>query len=318
MFTAPYARWNHRLCRPGSRHASFHRCPSATPPPPLTVSRSRTQARFRFRWRAAYTWDDYQRQRQRAAAAAANNTAGQNGDAQETVTVNAREVSTDELKSQLLALATEINRGLAATRETRSQIMALVRQLERRAPAEDDAQRRAWLEPQGLAIGDWQLLYTSGLDVLWLGLLTSPLTPQIGAIYQNIMAGATPGRFRVDNVVQWHAPSTFLWSLADIGDSQLTLRVSARGDCDTTRASRLQLSFEQVAVEPVSLFGRPLTDVLSPLRTSLPQRRPVGYIDFTYLDEQLRVVRSATNDVFVLWRAESANQPTSSQQQHPR
>jgi hypothetical protein len=226
------------------------------------------------------------------------------------VEIPGRTLSVSELKSELLRSVAEQNRGLASTSSSRKETLELVRALEREqaqgsSPSTTIAApcNLGWAEQASKVSGDWKLLFTTALDVLLLGWSVLPFTPQVGSIYQNIRVAlsADAMEFTLENVVQFAAPASFLLAQFGIEDSDATLRVLARGQCDRSRPQRLYLRFERARLEPNRFLGRRIDETLPPLQ--LPLRgTAVGWTELTFLDEDLRIIRTAVNDVFVLWR----------------
>ncbi len=226
------------------------------------------------------------------------------------VTTVGRPLSVAELKQELLVSVTDVNRGLASTSSNRRAILNIIRALERTASTEagsgslvSPSATLDWTASSAKVTGKWRLLFTTALDVILLGCSFPPFTPQIGSIYQNIRMDSSTkaASFIVENVVNFAVPGSFLLARLGMEDTTATLRVYANGTCDASRPKRLYLRFERARLEPNLLLGNEVQDRLPPL--DIPLRgTAVGWTELTFLDDNLRIFRTAVDDVFVLWR----------------
>lgn len=209
-----------------------------------------------------------------------------------------RPVPTSDLKCSLYAAVATTNRGLAASEDDRGHIFSLVAELERANPPADPADNPA------LLCGRWRLLFTNARDVLSLGLL-APVA-QLGQIYQNIYEVDQDARcdydYDIQNVVQLEpafAPITNTFA----GQSLSSITVSAEGK--KSSATRVDITFVQSAIRPEKFFGLQLPNELPAAKFAIGS--PVGYIETTFLDEDIRVARappigSKEGSIFLLMR----------------
>jgi len=193
-------------------------------------------------------------------------------------------------KAELLEALAPLDRGLAATPQDRLAVQAAVVRLEDLNPTPDPL-----AHPDRLA-GVWQLLYTTSSELLNLGRL--PLT-SLGPIYQAISTAQN----RIYNLAEVNALPPFAGLVA----------VTARLEPVSQR--RVNVSFERGVFGLQGLLGYrdpqqflqtlELTPKLSLLRgidfTISPQREP-GWLEITYLDEDLRIGRGNQGNLFVLRR----------------
>jgi len=99
-----------------------------------------------------------------------------------------RDKSSDDLKQDLLVTMASTNRGFAATEGQTNRIFDIITVLESRNPTDEPVDSE-------LLEGNWRLVYTNALDVLFLGAL--PLV-QLGQVYQNIYSAG--GYVEVENL----------------------------------------------------------------------------------------------------------------------
>lgn len=216
-----------------------------------------------------------------------------------TLDAETRPVPLSEMKCSLYAAVGATNRGLSASSAMREQILSLIAELERALPPSAPADDPAML------CGRWRLLFTDAPDVLSLGLL-APVA-QVGQIFQNIYE-APPGRqrdydFDVQNVVELE-PVFAPLANAFIGQTMSSITVSAEGK--RTSESRVDITFVQTAIRPETFVGLRVPQELPAATFGIGS--PVGYIETTFLDADVRVARAPPStgkkdgNVFVLIR----------------
>lgn len=218
----------------------------------------------------------------------------------ETVDAQAREVPPADLKCELYAAVASLNRGLSASSVTKASVNDLIEQLERQNPTE------APVDTPDLLVGEWRLLYTDALDILSLGLL-APVA-LVSEVYQNVALAPDDADhdFDVENIVELE-PAIAPVLNAFAGRTMSKVAVKARGVRQSEQ--RVDISFVESALRQHSVVGMEIPAQLPSLRVPFGRRaRPAGYIDTTYLDEDIRVVRAppffGQNNVFVLMRVQ--------------
>ncbi len=188
-------------------------------------------------------------------------------------------------KASLLEAIAGKNRGLLATEAEKQAIMALVAQLEDRNPTPRPT------EAADLLDGNWRLLYTTSSELL--GIDNVPFL-KLGQIYQCVRANEA----KIYNIAEVYG-LPFLEGI---------ISVTARFTPVSER--RVNVKFERA----ISGLQR-LIDYQSPdyfineiesgkkfLATdfSIADREQKGWLDITYLDEDLRIGRGNVGSVFVL------------------
>lgn len=188
-------------------------------------------------------------------------------------------------KKQLLEAIAGKNRGLLATETDKQTILAAVAQLEERNPTPRPVEAGDLLE------GNWRLLYTTSRGLLNIDQL--PLL-KLGQIYQCIRAKEA----KVYNIAEVY------------GLPYLEGFVSVAARFEPVSSSRVEVKFER------SISGlQRLIDYRSPdefiqqiesgknflaVDFSIQNRDQQGWLDITYLDEDLRIGRGNEGSVFVL------------------
>ncbi|MGA7933015.1 MAG: PAP/fibrillin family protein [Kovacikia sp.] len=188
-------------------------------------------------------------------------------------------------KTALLEMISGKNRGLLATDAERQSILAAVALLEDRNPNPRP------LEVVSLLEGDWRLIYTTSRGIL--GINQFPFF-NLGQVYQSIRVAD----FKVYNIAEVYGVP-FLEGIVS---------VAARFKPVSER--RVEVKFER------SILGlNRLIDYQSPssfiqqiesgrkfpaIDFNIENRDQQGWLDITYLDEDLRVGRGNEGSVFVL------------------
>lgn len=190
-------------------------------------------------------------------------------------------------KAELLAAIAGTNRGVITTEANRGLVLDKVVQLEVQNPTPQPLSQRE------LISGVWRLIYTTSPDLL--GLARLPVVPA-GPIYQCIRGQ----ELKLYNVLE----------LQGIPFLEGVLCVAARLTPVSDR--RVQVNFERSIVGVKGLMNYPSLDTLiSRLETQSPVAalsfpldtdRSAGWLETTYLDEDLRIGRGNNDSLFVLTR----------------
>jgi PAP_fibrillin len=190
-------------------------------------------------------------------------------------------------KSALLNAIAGTNRGLLANPVQKQAILAAIAQLEDRNPT-----------PQPLSSsrleGDWRLLYTTSTGIL--GIDRFPFF-NLGQVYQCIRTA-----------------SAQLYNIAEIlGPPYLEGIVSIAASFTPSSERRVQVRFERSIVGSQRLLryqspAQFIRDIAAGQKFTAvdvqidPQREQRGWLDITYLDDDLRIGRGNEGSVFVLTR----------------
>lgn len=163
-----------------------------------------------------------------------------------------------KLKTDLLNLATETQRGINATPSQTDQIRSLFEQLERINPTKNPLQ-------SSKVNGDWSLDYSTSDSIIGKGGL-----PRVGPIVQNIDTNLLSAENR--EVVSFYGLEV---------PRKITAKLSPRNTQLT------DVKFERFSIGPVG-FNAP-----DSFR---------GFLDVTYLDDEVRLTRGDKGNLFVLTR----------------
>jgi PAP_fibrillin len=188
-------------------------------------------------------------------------------------------------KDSLLEAIAGKNRGLLATPADKQAILALVAQLEDRNPTPRPTEAGDLLE------GNWRLLYTTSRELL--GLDQVPLF-KLGQIYQSI-----------------RVKDTKIYNIAEIyGLPYLEGIVSVAAEFEPVSERRVQVKFKRSISGLQRLIGYESPDTFiqqiesgkkfTALDFRIESREQKGWLDITYLDNDLRIGRGNEGSVFVL------------------
>ncbi|TVQ46412.1 MAG: fibrillin [Gloeocapsa sp. DLM2.Bin57] len=188
-------------------------------------------------------------------------------------------------KTTLLEAIAGQNRGLLTTENDKVRILSLIQQLE------DENPNPHPLEAATLLEGNWRLLYTTSRGIL--GLNRFPLL-QLGQIYQYI-----------------NPQDAILYNVAEIvGIPFLEGLVSVRARFEAVSESRVNVIFERsiIALQRVITYRSPLQFIediekgkkYPPLDFNITNRDQKGWLEITYLDQDIRIGRGNEGNVFVL------------------
>ncbi len=187
-------------------------------------------------------------------------------------------------KSELLNAIAGTNRGLSATDSQKQAILATIAQLEDRNPTPRPVEAAALLE------GDWRLLYTTSRGILSINQF--PLI-NLGQVYQCI-----------------RVKQAKLYNIAEVAGLPLAegiVSVSARFEPVSER--RVDVSFERSILGLQRFIGyQSPSEFIQQIEAGQKfaaidftiKRDQSGWLDITYLDENLRVGRGNEGSVFVL------------------
>lgn len=188
-------------------------------------------------------------------------------------------------KAALLEAIAGKNRGLLATERDKQAILVAIAQIEDRNPTERPVEAGELLD------GNWRLLYTTSKGLLNIDQL--PLI-KLGQIYQCI-------RVKTKSV----------YNIAEVyGLPYLEGLVSVAARFEPTSERRVQVKFERSVLGLQRLLGYQYPgDFVEQIETgkkfaaidfSLDNREQQGWLDITYLDNDLRIGRGNEGSVFVL------------------
>jgi len=188
-------------------------------------------------------------------------------------------------KSELLEAIAGKNRGLLASATDRQAILAAIVRLEERNPCPNPLAATAQLE------GNWQLLYTTSSDLL--GIDRFPLL-KLGQIYQIIRV--QPAQ---------------IFNIAEVyGVPYLEGIVAVVAGFEATSERRVDVRFERGILGLQRLIGYQspvalIQDIdagkrFLPLDFSINRENQKGWLEITYLDDDLRIGRGNEGSVFVL------------------
>ena len=192
-------------------------------------------------------------------------------------------------KAELLEAVAGKNRGLLGNEIDKVKVLSVVEQLEDQNPTPNP------LEATELLEGDWRLLYTTSRGLL--GLDRFPLL-QLGQIYQCIRTA-----------------NTKVYNIAEIvGLPFLEGLVSVAARFEPVSERRVNVRFERSIISLQSLIkyrspGEFIRQVeagkkFPPLDFKI-DRDQQGWLEVTYLDEDLRLGRGNEGNVFVLAKEKS-------------
>lgn len=189
-------------------------------------------------------------------------------------------------KTALLETLAGKNRGLLASASDRQAILAAIAQLEDRNPTPQPTAAAALLE------GDWRLLYTTSQELL--GIDRVPLA-RLGQIYQCI-----------------RVPDAHIYNIAEVtGPPFLDGIVSVKATFTPVSERRVNVRFERfiVGLQRLINYRSPaefIREIEAGKRFAAidaqidPKKEQRGWLEITYLDEDLRIGRGNEGNVFVL------------------
>jgi hypothetical protein len=190
-------------------------------------------------------------------------------------------------KADLLRAIAGKNRGLLATPQDKQAILAAIAQLEDRNPTPRP------LEATDKLQGNWLLLYTTSRELLNIDQV--PLL-KLGQIYQYIQVNEA----RVYNVAEV------------LGLPWLEGVVSVAARFEPVSDRRINVRFERLIIGLQRLMGYESVNQFiqaveadrkfAAIDFSFQQREQRGWLEITYLDDDLRIGRGNEGNVFVLMK----------------
>jgi hypothetical protein len=188
-------------------------------------------------------------------------------------------------KAALLESVSGKNRGLLATELDKQAILATISQLEDRNPTPRP------IEAGELLDGDWRLIYTTSKGIL--GIDQFPLL-KLGQVYQSIRVKT----LRVYNIAEVYG-LPFLEGIVSVAASFVPVserRVNVKFERSILGLSRLiNYQSPQSYIQQIE-SGQKFTAI----DFNLQSREQLGWLDITYLDQDLRIGRGNEGSVFVL------------------
>ncbi len=188
-------------------------------------------------------------------------------------------------KADVLEMIAGKNRGLLVTETDKVKILSLVEKLEDQNPNPSPLNNPELLD------GDWRLLYTTSKSIL--GLNNFPLV-QLGQIYQCI-----------------RIQSKKVYNVAEIvGIPFLEGLVSVVANFETVSDKRINVNFQRSIIglqrwldylSPKDLIDKiEMGKKFMPLDFSIAEREQSGWLELTYIDENLRINRGNQGNLFIL------------------
>ncbi len=189
-------------------------------------------------------------------------------------------------KAELLEAIAGKNRGLLASETDKTAILAAISRMEDRNPTPRP------VEATDLLDGNWRLLYTTSNELLTFGRF--PLLP-LGQIYQCV-----------------RTTTAKIYNIAEVSEvSYLEGLVSVCARFEPVSDRRVNVKFERFVIGLRRLIGYQTPNnfiqqiesgkkFFPALDFGIENREQKGWLDITYLDNDLRIGRGNEGSVFVL------------------
>jgi hypothetical protein len=188
-------------------------------------------------------------------------------------------------KAELMEMVVGKNRGLLATGPQKQAILAAIAQLEDRNPTPKPVEAIDLLE------GDWRLIYTTSRGILSLDQV--PLL-KLGQVYQSIRAAQA----RVYNIAEVYG-LPLLEGIVSVAANFVPVsdrRVNVTFERSILGLQRLiDYQTPQAFIDQIEAGGK-----FRAIDFAITNREQRGWLDITYLDQDLRVGRGNEGSVFVL------------------
>lgn len=197
--------------------------------------------------------------------------------------VDARSLTTAELKRDLLLQVAHLDRGFACTPAQHASVLSAIAALEASAeciaPVDDPR-----------IFGTWELLYTNALDIMSIA-LSAPVARVCG-VQQNVTSSAdTEGGLTVTNVVDLEPFAAPVLNLFDNLRFATRLKVVADATPRGDDARRVDIAFKEARISQLNVpFLGAVPNSIPELK--IPMQSPVGYIVTSFLDDEIRVARA--------------------------
>ncbi|WP_035991998.1 PAP/fibrillin family protein [Leptolyngbya sp. KIOST-1] len=191
-------------------------------------------------------------------------------------------------KTELLDAVAGVNRGINCSPSDRAAIQAAAVTLEGRNPTPDPLQASDRLN------GDWRLLYTTSRELLNIDRV--PLA-SLGPIYQCIRLAEN----RIYNIAEVNGPPLLsgLVAVAASLEPVSTSRVNVRFERGVV-GLRQPLGYQSPAQFIQALQTTPKFSWLQGIDFAINPDRSSGWLEVTYLDDDLRIGRGNQGSLFVL------------------
>ncbi len=228
-----------------------------------------------------------------------------------------------QLKDDLVALASSTSRGFSASREDRDEAKNIINQLSKLSPTEEpaaayyptssDAQATSEDVVPSLA-GKWTLIYTDAPDITS---LDAPLSIQkLGRIGQECIPPL------IKNVIEWKRP-TWASALPFSGDEESRILQKVVTEGSSSPATNPTVDLKIVGLEitgsngsmedtnqglmkllngPAALFEE------NPINLQGPLKGPFGRFEILYLDDEMRITKTYQGFYAVNVRQEKDNE----------
>ena len=202
------------------------------------------------------------------------------------------------LKASFRLESARCDRGLSAGGESIERLQGLADELEAAGRTQWTGGSAPTSSP--LLLGRWYLDFCDAADVRSLSLVALPLGGRIGSIYQDVAAAEEPGKFTVQNGVNFVPPSTF----GDLSGLAFLYEIEARcAVLDDTRVSLAfvgaRTRFSALPALGVALPGSVADPIIEAVRGIIGER---VFLETTYLDDDMRIARGPQKELYVLSR----------------